>query len=80
MHAKGIFLELVQNNGNNKSFKMLPELVQSGPGAIFMFEIVKKCKISLPAKDQLSGERYRTVGPLAFRKYRKSVFFYSRYA
>ena len=25
-----IFLELVQNDGNNKSFKMLPELVQSG--------------------------------------------------
>ena len=24
--AKGIFLELVQNDGNNKSFKMLPEL------------------------------------------------------
>ena len=28
--AKGIFLELVQNDGNNKSFKMLPELVPSG--------------------------------------------------
>ena len=28
--AKGIFLELVQNDGNNKSFKMLPELVLSG--------------------------------------------------
>ena len=24
---------------------------------------VKKCKISLPAKDQLSSERCRTVGP-----------------
>ena len=34
------------------------------PGAIYMFEIVKKCTISLPAQDQLSGERYRTVGPL----------------
>ena len=29
-----------------------------------MFEIVKKCKISLPAQDQLSGERCRNVGPL----------------
>ena len=28
--AKGIFLELVQNDGNNKSFKMLPELVPTG--------------------------------------------------
>ena len=28
--AKGIFLELVQNNENNKSFKMLQEFVQSG--------------------------------------------------
>ena len=27
--TKGIFLELVQNDGNNKSFKMLPELVPS---------------------------------------------------
>ena len=27
---KGIFLELVQNDGNNKSFKMLSELVPSG--------------------------------------------------
>ena len=34
------------------------------PGAIYMFEIVKKCKISLPAQDELSGEHYRTVGPL----------------
>ena len=25
--AKGIFLELVQNDGNNNSFKMLPEVV-----------------------------------------------------
>ena len=31
-----------------------------------MFEIVKKCKISLPAQDQVAGERYRTVGPLVF--------------
>ena len=28
--AKRIFLELIQNDGNNKSFKMLPELVPSG--------------------------------------------------
>ena len=28
--AEGIFLELVQNDGNNKSFKMMPELVPSG--------------------------------------------------
>ena len=28
--TKGIFLELVLNDGNNKSFKMLPELVPSG--------------------------------------------------
>ena len=25
------------------------------PGAIYMFEILKKCKISIPAQDQLSG-------------------------
>ena len=31
-----------------------------------MFEIVKKCKISLPTQDQLSGERYRAIGPLVF--------------
>ena len=47
---------------------MLPVLVPGGcmpcPGAIYMVEIVKKCKISLPAQDQVSGERYRTVGPL----------------
>ena len=28
--AEGIFLELVQNDGNSKSFKMLQELVPSG--------------------------------------------------
>ena len=60
---------MVQTDGNNKSLKMLPKLVPSGCmpmpwGYIYMFEIVKKCKISLPAQDQLSGERYRTVGPL----------------
>ena len=31
------------------------------PMAIYMFEIVKKCKISLPAQNQVSGECYRTV-------------------
>ena len=30
MRRKGFFLELVQNDGNNKSFKMLPELLPSG--------------------------------------------------
>ena len=38
----GIFLELVQNDGNNKSFKMLPELVPSGcmpmPRGFFFFK------------------------------------------
>ena len=28
--AKGIFLELVQNDGNNKSFEMLSDFVPSG--------------------------------------------------
>ena len=28
--AKEVFLELVQNDWNNESFKMLPELVPSG--------------------------------------------------
>ena len=56
--AKGIFLVLVQNDGNNKSFKMLPELVPSGC-------MPMPCgKISFPAHDQVSGERYRTVGTL----------------
>ena len=58
--AKGIFPELVQNDGNNKSFKMLPELVPSGCMPVhwgyIQFEIVKKCKISLPALHQVSSE------------------------
>ena len=29
LYIQGIFLDLVQNDGNNKSFKMLPELVTS---------------------------------------------------
>ena len=28
--AKGIFLELIQNDGNNKNVKMLPEIVRGG--------------------------------------------------
>ena len=36
------------------------------PWAIYMLEIVKKCKICLPAQDQLSGKRYRAVDPLVF--------------
>ena len=34
------------------------------PWGYIQFEIVKKCKISHPSQDQVSGERYRTVGPL----------------
>ena len=50
---------------------MLPELVTSGCmpmpwGYIHVVKIVKKCKISLPAQDQVAGERYRTVGPLVY--------------
>ena len=33
-------------------------------GAIYSFEVVKKCKIFLPAQAQISGEHYRTIGPL----------------
>ena len=40
------------------------EVVCPCNGAIYMIEIVKKCKISLPAQDQLSGEHCKTVGPL----------------
>ena len=47
---------------------MLPKLALSAcmpyPWAIYMFEIVKKCKMSLSGQNQLSGEHYRTVGPL----------------
>ena len=49
---------------------MLPEPVLRGrmpmTWTIYMFEIVtkKKCKLSLHAQDQVSGERYRTVCPL----------------
>ena len=38
-------------------------LVCPCPVAIYIFEIVKKCKISLPAQDRELGERYRTIGP-----------------
>ena len=41
--AKGIFLELVQNDGNNKNFKMLPELVPSDcmpMPCVFFFQIM----------------------------------------
>ena len=38
-------------------------------GARYMFEIVKTCKISLPAQDQVSGERYRTIAPLVIHLY-----------
>ena len=49
-------MELVQNDKNNKSFKMLPELVPSG--------CMSMPWGSFPAQDQVSGERYRTVGLL----------------
>ena len=64
MRQKEIFLELVQNDRNIKSFKMLSELVPSGCMPMPLFKIVKRSKISFPAKDKVSGERYRTVGPL----------------
>ena len=37
--VKGIFLELIQNDGNNKSFKMLLDLVPNGcmPMPFFFF-------------------------------------------
>ena len=38
-------------------------------GAIYMFEIVKKCKISLLVHDQVSGKCYRTVGPLVVKDF-----------
>ena len=41
------------------------EVVCPCPGAIYMFDIEKK-SLSLPAQDQVSGERYKTVGPLLF--------------
>ena len=28
------------------------------PGAIYMFEIVKKCKISYPTQDQVAGDKH----------------------
>ena len=56
--VKGIFLELVQNGEINKSFKVLPELVPS------YCLPMSWDKISFPAQEQVSGERYRTIGPL----------------
>ena len=53
-----IFLELVQNDGNNKSFKMLSELVPNGCMPM------PWGKMSFLAQDQVSGDRYRTVGRL----------------
>ena len=42
-----------------------------------MFEIVKKkCKISLPAQNKVSGERYRTVGHLFFFFFVVFFFFF----
>ena len=63
---KGSFWNWFQMMGIIKALKCCQNLNQVVvcPGAIEMFEIVKRCKISLPAQDQLSGERYRTVGPL----------------
>ena len=40
-----------------------------------MFEIVMR-KISMPARDQMEGERYRTFGPLVMENYRKLYFNY----
>ena len=45
-HATGASLELVQNDGDNKSFKMLPELVPSGfmpwvPNALVLYTCLK---------------------------------------
>ena len=34
------------------------------PGVIYMFEVVKKTQNLFPCKNQVSGERYRAVGPL----------------
>ena len=36
---------------------------------IYMFEIVKKCKISFPAQDQQSSEHYRNIGPLVVKSH-----------
>ena len=68
MRQKGSFWNWYKMMGMIKAFKCSQNLYQDVvcpcPGAIYMFEIVQKCKISLLAQDQLSGERYKTVGPL----------------
>ena len=68
MRQKGSFWNWCQIMGTIKALKYCQNLYQvvvcPCPGAIYMFEIVKKCKISLRAQDQLSGERCRTAGPL----------------
>ena len=70
MRQKGSFWNWYNMMGIIKALKSCQNLYQvvvcPYPEAIYMFEIVKKCKISLPAKDQVSGERYRTVGHLVF--------------
>ena len=54
---------------------MLPECYIPMP----MFEIVKKCKISLSALDQVAGEHYRTVGPLVYTlQYTQYEYIYNR--
>ena len=70
--AKGIFLELLQNDGTNKSFKMLPDLVPSGLIPMTLGFVsnddpeLTSCisKFSNSAYPQHSGERYRTYGHL----------------
>ena len=81
MRKKGSFWNWYKMMEIIKALKCCQDLYQvvvcPYPGAIYMFEIVKKCKLSLPAQDQLSGERYRTVGLLVKRGlslYKTGVF------
>ena len=77
---KGYFWNWYKMMGIIKALKCCQNLYQvvvcPCAGSIHMFEIVKKCKISHPAQDQLSGERNRIVGPLVMENWRQLSFNY----
>ena len=70
MRQKGPFWNWYKMMGILEALKCCQDLYQvvicPCPGAVhmYMFEIVKKWKISLPAQDQVAGEHYRTEGLL----------------
>ena len=68
LRQRGSFWNSYEMIGIIKALKCCQNLYQVVvclcTGAINKFEIAKKCNVSLPAQDQVSGESYRTVGTL----------------